>query len=451
MDLRFTDILGTEHHITITPETIDENFLTSGKYFDGSSIQGWCPINQSDMLLKPQAESFVLDRFALDPTAIIRCDVYDPATGQAYLKCPRALAKRAIQYLQSTGIADSMLVGPEIEFFIFDKVLFGTDMHQSFFSVDSAEGAWNSKTDYPNGNLGYRPAVKGGYFPVPPVDSSQDIRSEMCKQMMKMGLVIEAHHHEVATANQNEICVKYSDLLSKADEVQIYKYVVRNVAQAFGKTATFMPKPLVGDNGSGMHCHQSLTKGGLNLFSGNAYEGLSELALYYIGGIIKHAKTINAFTNPCTNSYRRLVPGFEAPIILAYAGRNRSAAIRIPQTPSKARRIEVRFPDPTANPYLAFSAMLMAGLDGIINKIHPGAPMEENLYDLPATQLNALPHVAQNLEESLTALEKDHQFLLQGNVFNEGLIESYLALKKAEILKLKLHTTPIEFQMYYDK
>jgi glutamine synthetase len=375
--------------------------------------------------------------------------VYDPKQNVPYDRCPRTIATRAENYLKSTGIADQAYFGPEPEFFIFDDVRFGSNIKEAFYHIDSQEGCWNSEKQFENGNFGHRPLQKGGYFPVPPVDSSQDLRAEMCKQMEKMGLIVEAHHHEVATANQNEICVKFNHLLRKADELQIYKYVVRNVAHAFGKTATFMPKPLVGDNGSGMHCHQSLAKDGKNLFTGDAYGGLSELALHYIGGIIKHAKALNAFTNPTTNSYRRLVPGFEAPVMLAYSSCNRSASIRIPFTSAKGRRIEVRFPDPTANPYLAFSAMLMAGLDGIQNKIHPGEAQDHDLYELPESKSQRIPKVCHSLDQALEALAADYEFLLAGGVFSKDFIENYIAMKKQEVQRLRMHTHPIEFEMYY--
>lgn len=392
VDLRFTDTKGKEQHISIPAHQIDADFFEDGKMFDGSSVAGWKGINESDMVMMPDPSSAVLDPFTEDATLNIRCDILEPATMQGYDRDPRSIAKRAEEYMRSTGIADTVLVGPEPEFFLFDDVKFATNMSGSFFKIDDVEAAWNTGTEYEDGNKGHRPGVKGGYFPVAPVDSSQDIRSAMCLIMEEMGLVVEAHHHEVATAGQNEIATRFNTLTTKADEIQIYKYVVHNVAHAFGKTATFMPKPLVGDNGSGMHVHQSLAKDGVNLFAGDKYGGLSETALYYIGGIIKHARALNAITNPSTNSYKRLVPHYEAPVMLAYSARNRSASIRIPVVPSpKARRIEVRFPDPAANPYLAFAAMLMAGLDGIKNKIHPGEAMDKDLYDLPAEEAAEIP------------------------------------------------------------
>lgn len=450
VDLRFTDLKGKEHHISLDRSSISEDFWQEGKMFDGSSIAGWQPINHSDMKLMPDLSTVVADPFCYEKTVIVRCDVFDPYTNQPYKKCPRALARRAQQYLQDSQIADKAFFGPEPEFFIFDDVRFNNSINGAFYQVDSEEGFWNSHQKMADsGNLAHRPGLKGGYFPVPPVDSAQDIRSAMCSTMTEMGLKVEAHHHEVATANQNEICVQFNELLAKADELQVYKYVVRNVAKNFGKTATFMPKPLVGDNGSGMHCHQSLAKAGKNLFSGDQYGGLSTLALYYIGGIIKHAKALNAFTNPTTNSYKRLVPGFEAPEMLAYSSCNRSAAIRIPYSTDKARRIEVRFPDPTANPYLAFAAMLMAGLDGIRNKIHPGDAEDHDLYELNATDAARIPKVCHSLEEAIHALQADYAFLLVGDVFNEDLINSYIELRKAEITRLRMSTHPVEFEMYY--
>jgi glutamine synthetase len=402
------------------------------------------------MVMMPDASSAVLDPFTEDATLNIRCDILEPATMQGYDRDPRSIAKRAEDFMRSTGIADTVLIGPEPEFFLFDDVKFATDMSGSFFKIDDVEAAWNTGSDYEEGNKGHRPGVKGGYFPVAPVDSSQDIRSAMCLVMEEMGLVVEAHHHEVATAGQNEIATRFNTLTTKADEIQIYKYVVHNVAHAFGKTATFMPKPLVGDNGSGMHVHQSLAKDGVNLFAGDKYGGLSETALYYIGGIIKHARAINAFANPSTNSYKRLVPGFEAPVMLAYSARNRSASIRIPVVPSpKARRIEVRFGDPAANPYLCFAAMLMAGLDGIKNKIHPGEAMDKDLYDLPAEEAAEIPTVAYSLKDALEELDADREFLTAGGVFSDDFIDSYIGLKSQDVEKVNMTTHPLEFELYY--
>ncbi|OCG17656.1 type I glutamate--ammonia ligase [Gilliamella sp. App6-5] len=450
VDLRFTDTKGKEQHVTIPVSQIDVDFFEDGKMFDGSSIAGWKGINESDMVLMPDTSSAVIDPFFEDVTLNIRCDVLEPATLQGYDRDPRSIAKRAEEYLKSSGIADTVIFGPEPEFFLFDDVRFGSPMSGSFVHIDDIEAAWNSGTKYEEGNKGHRPGVKGGYFPLPPVDSSQDIRSEMCLIMEQLGLVVEAHHHEVATAGQNEIACRFNTLTKKADEVQIYKYVVQNVAHAYGKTATFMPKPIFGDNGSGMHCHQSLAKNGVNLFAGDKYAGLSEMALFYIGGIIKHAKAINAFTNPATNSYKRLVPGYEAPVMLAYSARNRSASIRIPVVTSpKARRIEVRFPDPAGNPYLSFAAQLMAGLDGIINKIHPGDAMDKNLYDLPPEESKLIPQVAGSLEEALNALDADREFLTRGNVFTNDTIDAYIDLKRQDVDRVRMTPHPVEFEMYY--
>lgn len=450
IDLRFTDTKGKEQHVSLPSSQIDDDFFSEGKMFDGSSISGWKGINESDMILMPDATTAVLDPFTEEATLNVRCDILEPETMEGYDRDPRSIAKRAEEYMRAQGIADNALVGPEPEFFLFEDVRFDSQMQGAFYAIDDPEAAWNSGKKYEDGNTGHRPGVKGGYFPVPPVDSSQDIRSAMCLIMDEMGLEVEAHHHEVATAGQNEIACKFNTLVNKADEIQIYKYVVHNVAHAYGKTATFMPKPLVGDNGSGMHCHLSLIKDGKNLFSGEQYGGLSEMALFFIGGIIKHAKAINAFANASTNSYKRLVPGFEAPVMLAYSARNRSASIRIPVVPSpKARRIEVRFPDPTANPYLAFSALVMAGLDGIKNKLHPGDAMDKDLYDLPAEEAAAIPQVAASLEEALRELDADREFLTAGGVFSDETIDAYLALKHEEVVQLNMSTHPVEFQMYY--
>lgn len=450
VDMRFTDTRGQSHHITIPVSAVDKDFIEHGKMIDGSSIQGWQKIHQSDLALVPDCSTIICDPFYQDKTLAVVCNVVDPGTALGYSRDPRTLAYRAEAYLKTTGIADAALFGPEPEFFLFDDVRWGVDMNSVFYGVDSEEGQWNSSTKMEGGNIGHRPGVKGGYFPLPPVDSSQDIRSAMCLVLEELGIAVEAHHHEVATGNQCEIATRFNTLTKKADELQIVKYVVHNVAHNYGKTATFMPKPLLGDNGNGMHCHQSLVKDGVNLFIGDKYAGLSELALYYIGGIIKHARALNAFTNPSTNSYKRLVPGFEAPVLLAYSARNRSAAIRIPHvTNPKGRRIEVRFPDPMANPYLAFSAMLMAGLDGIKNKIHPDAPIDKDLYELSPEELKHVPSVCGSLDEAIAHLEADQEFLLEGEVFSRDFIKSYIAIRKAEIAYIRSLVHPAEFKLYY--
>jgi glutamine synthetase len=450
VDFRFTDTKGKEQHVTVPVETVEEDLFVDGKMFDGSSIAGWKGINESDMILMPDANTAVIDPFAEEVTLNLRCDVIEPTTMQGYERDPRSLAKRAEAYLKSTGIADTAYFGPENEFFIFDDVRWGADISGCFCKVDSKEANWNSERVYSDGNFGHRPCVKGGYFPVPPVDSLHDIRSEMCLVLQQMGLIVEVHHHEVATAGQCEIGVGFNTLVKKADEVQILKYVLMQVAQSYGKTVTFMPKPLVGDNGSGMHVHQSLAKDGKNLFSGDKYGNLSELALYYIGGIIKHARALNGLTNATTNSYKRLVPGFEAPTLLAYSARNRSASIRIPYVASpKARRIEVRFPDSTSNPYFAFAAMLMAGLDGIQKKIHPGEAMDKDLYDLPPEEEKNIPTVCHSLDMALEILDKDREFLLAGGVFTNDVLDAYINLKMQEVTRLRMTTHPIEFDMYY--
>jgi glutamine synthetase len=450
VDLRFTDTKGKEQHLTLPAHTIDAGFFEDGKMFDGSSISGWKGIQESDMVLMPDAATVVVDPFMEDATVNLRCDVYEPSTMQGYNRCPRMTAKRAEAYLKSTGIADQAFFGPENEFFVFDDVRFGADASGAFYEIDSEEAGWNSRKDYEHGNFGHRPSIKGGYFPVPPVDSLQDIRSQMCLTLEEMGLAVEVHHHEVATAGQCEIGVKFGSLVQKGDQVQILKYVVQNVAHAYGKTATFMPKPIVGDNGSGMHVHQSLAKGGKNLFTGDLYGGLSQTALYYIGGILKHARAINAMTNPSTNSYKRLVPHFEAPVMLAYSARNRSASVRIPFIANpKGRRIEVRFPDSMANPYFAFAAMMMAGLDGIQNKINPGDALDKDLYDLPPEEDAKIPKVCFSLEQAMEALDKDRGFLTAGNVFSDDLIDAYISLKTAEITRIRMATHPIEFELYY--
>ena len=450
VDLRFVDTKGKEQHVTIPASTVDEDMFEDGKMFDGSSIAGWKHINESDMILMPDASTAVLDPFFDDVTLIIRCDIIEPADMKGYERDPRSIAKRAEAYMKSTGIADTALFGPENEFFVFDDIRWHADMSGCSVRIDSEEAGWNSSKSYDAGNTGHRPGTKGGYFPVPPVDSLQDLRAAMCNTLEDFGMVVEVHHHEVATAGQCEIGVKFGTLVKKADEVLDLKYVIQNVAHAYGKTATFMPKPIVGDNGSGMHVHQSLAKDGKNLFTGDLYGGLSETALFYIGGIIKHAKALNAFCNASTNSYKRLVPGFEAPVMLAYSARNRSASIRVPyvQNP-KARRIEIRFPDSTANPYLAFSAMLMAGLDGIQNKIHPGDAMDKDLYDLPPEEEKAIPQVAHSFDQALEALDADREFLTRGGVFTNDTIDAYIGLKMEEVTRLRMTTHPVEFDMYY--
>ena len=456
IDFRFTDTKGKEQHVTVPSHAIDEDLFEDGKMFDGSSISGWKGINESDMILMPDSASAVVDIFSEDETVNLRCDVVEPLTMQGYDRCPRALARRAEAYLNSTGIGDTAYFGPENEFFVFDHVAWGDSMEGAFYKIDSREAAWNSGRNYHDietgeyTNRGHRPTVKGGYFPVPPVDSLHDVRSAMCLALEEMGVETEVHHHEVATAGQCEIGAKFNTLIRKADEVQILKYVVHNVAHSYGKTATFMPKPLVNDNGNGMHVHQSLFKDGKNLFTGDGYGGLSDIALYYIGGLVKHARALNAFTNPSTNSYKRLVPGFEAPTILAYSARNRSASIRIPyESNPKGRRIELRFPDSMANPYLAFSAMMLAGLDGIQNKIHPGDAMDKDLYDLPPEEEKELKLVAFSLDEALAELDNDRDFLNAGGVFSDDLIDAYIDLMNESVTRLRMTTHPVEFDMYY--
>jgi glutamine synthetase len=450
VDLRFTDTRGKEQHLSIPAAMIDDEFFENGKMFDGSSIAGWKGINESDMVLMPDADSSVMDPFTDEPTLNVRCDVLEPSTMEGYERDPRSIAKRAEAYLRATGVADEAYFGPEPEFFIFDSVSWHDDMSGAFYKIDSEEADWNQGRDYEGGNMGHRPGVKGGYFPVPPVDSGHDIRSAMCLAMEEMGITVEVHHHEVATAGQAEIGTRFATLVRKADETQILKYCVQNVAHAYGKTATFMPKPLVEDNGNGMHVHQSLSKGGNNVFSGDKYAGLSQEALWYIGGIFKHARALNAFTNAGTNSYKRLVPGFEAPTMLAYSARNRSASVRIPYVPSpKARRIEVRFPDSSGNPYFMYAAMLLAGLDGIANKLDPGAPLDKDLYDLPPEEEKGIPTVCASLDQALEALDADRDFLKVGDVFTDDTIDAYIALKMDEVTRFRMTTHPVEFDMYY--
>ena len=450
VDLRFCDTRGKEQHVSIPAASIDDDFFENGKMFDGSSIAGWKGINESDMVLMPDSDSAVLDPFFDDTTINIRCDILEPTTMQGYERCPRSLGKKAEAYLKSTGIADTAFFGPEPEFFIFDDARWGDNLNSAFYEIDSEEGSWNSDRPFEEGNIGHRPGIKGGYFPVPPVDSQQNIRAAMCAAMEEMGISVEVHHHEVATAGQAEIGTRFQPLVQKADELLILKYCVLNVAHGFGKTATFMPKPLVGDNGNGMHVHQSLSKDGKNLFSGDKYGGLSELGLHYIGGIFKHARALNAFCNSGTNSYKRLVPGFEAPTLLAYSARNRSASVRIPWVSSpKARRIEVRFPDSNGNPYFMFAAMMMAGLDGIQNKIDPGAPLDKDLYDLEPEEEKNIPTVCESLDRALEALDKDRAFLTAGGVFTDDMIDGYIKLKMDEVTRFRMTTHPVEFSMYY--
>ncbi len=450
VDLRFTDTRGKEQHVSFPSKDVDDEFLQVGKMFDGSSIEGWKGINESDMILMPDDATAVLDPFTDEPTVIIRCDIIEPSTMQSYDRDPRSVAKRAESYLTSTGLGDTAFFGPEPEFFVFDDVKWGSNINGCFHKVNSEEGIWSSGSEFPDGNMGHRPGVKGGYFPVPPVDSLHDLRTAMCSAMEEMGLDVEVHHHEVATAGQCEIGIKFNTLVKKADEVQILKYCVHNIAHAYGKTATFMPKPLVGDNGSGMHCHQSFWKNGENAFAGDGYAGLSETALYYIGGIIKHAKALNAFANASTNSYKRLIPGFEAPVMLAYSARNRSAALRIPYVASpKGKRVEARFGDPTANPYLMFASMLMAGIDGVINKIHPGEAADKDLYDLSPEESSLIPQVAGSLREALEALDEDREFLTKGGVFTDEMIDAYIDLKMQDVHRVEHTTHPVEFDMYY--
>jgi len=450
VDFRFTDTRGKEQHVSVPVNQIDEDIFEEGKMFDGSSIAGWKGINNSDMILMPETSTAVLDPFTEHTTLNIRCDVIEPDTMEGYERDPRSIAKRAEAYLKSTKIADTAYFGPEPEFFIFDDVRWSNEMGNAGYRIDSDEAAWNTNKKIDGGNTGHRPGVKGGYFPVPPVDSLNDIRAAMCLTMEQMGVTPEVHHHEVGTAGQCEIGTQFDTLVTRADTVQIVKYVVHNVAHSYGRTATFMPKPLVGDNGSGMHVHQSLAKGSKNLFSGNEYGGLSEMALHYIGGVIEHAHAINAFANASTNSYKRLVPGFEAPVMLAYSARNRSASVRIPYVSNpKARRIEVRFPDPTGNPYFTFAALMMAGLDGIKNKTHPGDAMDKDLYDLPPEEEADIPKVAFSLEQALEGLDKDRAFLTAGGVFTDDAIDGYIDLKMEEVTAMRMATHPLEFDMYY--
>jgi 3-(hydroxyamino)phenol mutase len=449
VDFRFTDTRGKEQHVSVPISAFDEDKFSGGHAFDGSSIAGWKGIEASDMLLMPDPNTANIDPFYEEPTLFMTCDVLEPGDGKPYERDPRSLAKRAEAYMKASGLGDAAYFGPEPEFFIFDSVRWQVDMSGCFCKIDSEEAAWNSSKDYEHGNSGYRPSVKGGYFPTPPIDSMQDMRSEMCLILEAMGIPVEVHHHEVAQA-QMEIGTKFSTLVERADWLQLQKYVIQNVAHSYGKSATFMPKPMVGDNGSGMHVHQSVWKGGKNLFAGDGYAGLSEFALFYIGGIIKHARALNAITNPGTNSYKRLVPGFEAPVKLAYSSRNRSASIRIPYVANpKGRRIEARFPDPQANPYFAFAALLMAGLDGVENKIHPGEAATKDLYHLPPEEDAKIPTVCSSLDQALDYLDKDRAFLTKGGVYTDGLIDAYIELKMQEVTRFRMTTHPVEFDMYY--
>ncbi|HBA09291.1 MULTISPECIES: type I glutamate--ammonia ligase [Methylotenera] len=450
VDFRFTDTRGKEQHVTVPVSHFNEDKFTEGHAFDGSSIAGWKGIQASDMQLMPDPSTAFIDPFFDEPTLVLTCDVVDPTDGKGYDRDPRSLAKRAEAYLKSSGLGDTAYFGPEPEFFIFDSIQWDVSMNGSSVRINSEEGAWSSNEKFEGGNTGHRPGVKGGYFPVPPVDSLHDIRSAMCTTLEQLGVPVEVHHHEVATAGQCEIGTKFSTLTQRADWTQIQKYVILNTAHAYGKTATFMPKPFAGDNGSGMHVHQSVWKDGKNLFAGNGYAGLSEFALYYIGGIIKHARALNAITNPGTNSYKRLVPHFEAPVKLAYSAKNRSASIRIPFVHSdKGRRVEARFPDPIANPYLAFSALLMAGLDGVQNKIHPGEAATKDLYHLPPEEDAKIPTVCASLEQALEALDADREFLTKGGVFTNDWIDAYIALKMEEVNKVRMTPHPAEFGLYY--
>ena len=449
VDLRFTDPRGKWQHLSMCAEMMDEDAFTDGIMFDGSSIAGWRSINESDMTLMPDLSTAVMDPFAAQPMLIIYCDIYEPLSGQPYNRDPRSTAKRAEAYLKSSGIGDTAFFGPEAEFFIFDDVRFNVSMNSTFYEIDSEEGPYNSGTRFEDANIGHRPVAKGGYFPVPPVDSANDLRAEIVTTMGQMGLTMEKHHHEVAPS-QHELGIKFDTLLRCADNMQIYKYVTHMVSHSYGKTATFMPKPVLDDNGSGMHVHQSIWKEGANTFAGSLYADLSETCLHYIGGVMKHARAINAFANSTTNSYKRLVPGFEAPVLLAYSARNRSASCRIPHVASpNGKRVEIRFPDPASNPYYAFTAMLMAGLDGIENKINPGDPMDKDLYDLPPEELADVPTVASSLGEALDSLDADREFLKRGDVMSDDQIDAYIELKREEVQRLDMTPHPAEFDMYY--
>ena len=449
VDIRFTDPRGKLQHVTVMADQVDADFIEEGFMFDGSSIAGWKSIEASDMKLMIDTDSAYVDPFYAEKTLCVHCSVVEPDTGEAYERDPRGTAEKAEAYLKSSGVGDVAYMGPEAEFFLFDNVKFSNDMNKVSFEVDALDAAWNTDTDYEMGNTGHRPGVKGGYFPVNPIDDGQDIRSEMLSTMKRLGMKVDKHHHEVASC-QHELGLIFNSLTKQGDELQKYKYVIHNVAQAYGKSATFMPKPVAGDNGTGMHVNMSIWKGGKPLFAGDKYADLSQEALYYIGGILKHAKSLNAFTNPSTNSYKRLIPGFEAPVLRAYSARNRSGCVRIPWTESpKAKRVEARFPDPSSNPYLCFSALLMAGLDGIKNKINPGEAMDKNLYDLPAEELADIPTVCGSLREAIEELQKDHDYLLAGNVFTKDQIDGYIELKMEEIESYEHTPHPVEYGMYY--
>ncbi len=449
VDVRFTDMRGQMQHVTFDIAMVDDDFLTDGTMFDGSSIAGWKAINESDMKLRPDLASAAIDPFYQQTTLALFCDVLNPDTNAPYNRDPRSIARKALIHVKASGIGDTVYFGPEAEFFVFDDVRWSTQAHDTGYAFDSIELPANTGRVYPEGNMGHRPGPKGGYFPVGPIDSAQDLRGEMLAVMGELGMQPEKHHHEVAPA-QHELGLKFSDLLTMADRLQLYKYVIHNVAAAYGKTATFMAKPMFGDNGSGMHVHQSIWNKGKPLFAGDKYAGLSETCLHYIGGIIRHARAINAFSNSTTNSYKRLVPGYEAPVKLAYSARNRSASIRIPHVESpKGKRIEVRFPDPMGNPYLTFVALLMAGLDGIENRIHPGQPMDKNLYDLPPREQKKVPEVCGSLREALDNLDKDRAFLKKGGVMDDDFIDAYIELKMEEVMRLQLHPHPVEFDMYF--
>ena len=449
VDLRFTDPRGKLQHVTFDHSQVDEDFFEDGVMFDGSSIAGWKAINESDMILKPDTEKSFVDPFYQQKTLVMFCDILEPGTGESYNRDPRTTAKKAEAFLASTGIGDTAYFGPEAEFFVFDDVRWSTEQNDTSYTLDSEEGPYNSNSIYETGNMGHRPGPKGGYFPVNPVDSGQDMRTEMLSVMEELGLEPEKHHHEVAPS-QHELGMKFSTLTNMADRMQLYKYTVQMVAHAYGKSATFMPKPVWNDNGTGMHVHQSIWKNGKPQFAGDRYADLSDTCLYYIGGIIKHARAINAFANASTNSYKRLVPGFEAPVLLAYSARNRSASIRIPWVNSpNAKRIETRFPDPAGNPYLTYTALMMAGLDGIENRIDPGDPMDKDLYDLPPEELRDVPTVCFSLRQALEELDADRDFLKKGGVMDDDQIDAYIDLKMEEVERFESHPHPVEFAMYY--